>query len=337
MPASSSITLIAAIWRQNGVYLPVIACMRTPSGRYGFIAVKTPVTPSQLPINAAETAQLDLMKAAAEFDPPKSELDARLLMRKIGYAMARTVELADVAPADLILQREAELDETIRECRPEVDAELKEDDSIVKDTYERLTRAGFSSEDAANMITRAFVIEYFRQARDELDITLLEQTLSRLPKFPDDTPYSYESLQDAPAEPSTEAPESDQEPEIDEESLAELGVAYAMQILRRQQEGVSDKAILTLNAFEQVVLTALGQLVSWRLRYLESITAVVNRLSGQDVSPGSVLETLSRLEARYALYSWTPDPAKFPEHAGRQFFIPTPIGERSLKAARKLS
>jgi hypothetical protein len=110
-----------------------------------------------------------------------------------------------------------------------------------------------------------------------------------------------------------------------------------MQILRRQQEGVSDQAILTLNAFEQLVLTAIEGLVSSRLRYVESITAMVQEISGQDVSPSSVLETLNSLEARYALYSWTADPAQYPEHEGRQYFIQTPIGERSLKAARKLS
>jgi len=80
-----------------------------------------------------------------------------------------------------------------------------------EDTFDRPIRDGFSSEEAANMITRAFVVEFFRQAREELDISLLEQTLSRLPKFPDNTPYSDPSFQDLPAPRMAEEPEKTNE------------------------------------------------------------------------------------------------------------------------------
>src|SRR5437870_4093001 len=128
-------------------------------------------------------------------------------MFKIGYRVAPGIMLTDVAPADLVLRREAELDGFILEFRPEVDANIREGDPpIMRETFDRLVREGFSSEEAANMITRAFVVEFFRQAREELDISLIEQTLSRLPKFPDNTPYSNPSFEDLPPQRSAEEP-----------------------------------------------------------------------------------------------------------------------------------
>ena len=71
--SNRSVALVAAIWRHEGRYLPAIACKLKPSGGYWFIAIKTPATPWELPVNAAQTAQLDLMKAAAALEPPRTD------------------------------------------------------------------------------------------------------------------------------------------------------------------------------------------------------------------------------------------------------------------------
>src|SRR5438093_1538162 len=59
-----SITLEAAIWRREGMFVPAIACKLKSGDEYWYNAIKMPLTPLKLAIKAAQTAQLDLMKAA---------------------------------------------------------------------------------------------------------------------------------------------------------------------------------------------------------------------------------------------------------------------------------
>src|SRR5437879_2491355 len=90
-----SITLEAAIWRREGMFVPAIACKLKSGDEYWYNAIKMPLTPLKLAIKAAQTAQLDLMKAAAEFEPPRTELDAYLYVFKMGYRAGMGVLLSE--------------------------------------------------------------------------------------------------------------------------------------------------------------------------------------------------------------------------------------------------
>jgi hypothetical protein len=123
----------------------------------------------------------------------------------------------------------------------------------------------------------------------------------------------------------------------DDDWLAESGVAFAMQILRRQDEGIPDEAILSLSPFDQAVLTAIAVLGTPRWRHIENIVAAVRKLSGPEVPESTVVETLRSLEARYAVFSYSPDIKKYPDLGSKQYFFMTPMGERSLDASKKTS
>ncbi len=60
--------------------------------------------------------------------------------------------------------------------------------------------------------------------------------------------------------------------------LADFGVAYAMQIMRRQQAGIPDNRIEPLTDFEQLVLTAISVQRTPRWRYLDRIADTVREL-----------------------------------------------------------
>ena len=117
--------------------------------------------------------------------------------------------------------------------------------------------------------------------------------------------------------------------------LADFGVAYAEQIMRRQQAGVPDDRIEPLSDFEQLVLTAIKAQRTPRWQYLDRITDSVRELSNHHYLQSSVLETLQALEARYLVFSWSPDPEKHPDEAGRTYFLLSSIGAASLKKAKK--
>jgi hypothetical protein len=123
--------------------------------------------------------------------------------------------------------------------------------------------------------------------------------------------------------------------EVDEDWLVDAGLAYAFQLLRRKEAKLPDDAIEPLNAFERLLLTAMELLRTPRACYVEQITAKVNEVGGREVPRSSVAAALNNLESRYVVYSWSPDPEKFRNEAGRQYFFATPIGERSLEKANE--
>jgi hypothetical protein len=222
-----------------------------------------PLTPWEEPVSAAQTAQFDLMKAESEPGQPRTDLDAFLFMFKIGYREGMGALLREVAPADVVLRGEVELE------------------------------------------------EFFRQAR-----------------------MRYPEPWDLLGEPE---PETEPASDDDHDDFPSGGVNYAMQILRRQKEGVPEKTILPLSSFERLLLEAIEQLASSRLRYAEGIAAMARLLSAQEISVISVFETLNSLEARYAVFTGFPDPLKYADLGGKQYFRMTEIGERSLRKAKKNS
>ena len=172
----------------------------------------------------------------------------------------------------------------------------------------------------------------------------LKEAFSRLPQVPFDTPYLNPSYRDEMEKrfdrfERGELHDEEDLPPYDNEKpeFPTGGVNYAMQLLRRREEGIPDNTILPLNPFEQLVLEAMEELAIGRLLYAEGITAMAQLLSSRDISAISVFETLNSLEARYAVYSWFPDPVEYPHLAGKQYFSMTEIGERSLRKTQAKS
>jgi hypothetical protein len=338
---SESITLVASIWQWEGRYLPAIDCKQQPSGEEWMTTVKAPLKPFTLPINAARTAQHDLRKASAELAPPRTELDAFLFTYKTGYRVAMLAMIDEVVTAERVLAHEAKIDALVLECG--VAAAIRTGEPpIMKETLERLIREGVSRQEAVELIARAFAVEFFKQDREKPSPASLKEVFSRLPQFPFDTPYLNPSFRDELEERLSRGPEVDDEEELpydddEKEEFPSGSMNYAAQILRRQKEGISDKTILQLSPFEQLVLEAMEELMLGRLRYAEGIAAMAQLLSGRDISVISVFETLSSLEARYAVFTWFPDPVEYPHLAGKQYFRMTPIGEHSLRMTQAKS
>ena len=128
---------------------------------------------------------------------------------------------------------------------------------------------------------------------------------------------------------------ADPAPEINEDWFADLGSAFARQVLRRQDAKIADDAIVPLNSFERLIYTAVRRIGSPRDCYAEKIEEKVHELAAREVSGSSILETLKSLESRYVVFSWSPDPAKYPDEANRTYFFITPMGERSMEKANK--
>ena len=105
----------------------------------------------------------------------------------------------------------------------------------------------------------------------------------------------------------------------------------AMQRIDHREAGISDDKIISLNDFEEMVLEAVQHL--HRRGCLENIVAGVSELSGRPESPEAVLETLKSLESRNAVYSLSLDSEQFPDEAGIQYFVVSPIGAGSLEKA----
>jgi hypothetical protein len=114
-------------------------------------------------------------------------------------------------------------------------------------------------------------------------------------------------------------------------------LAFAMQILRRQKEGIPEDTILSLTPFDQLVLSAIAALRGPRLQHVENIVAKAKTLPFPELSADLIIETLRSLETRYAVFSYTVDIKEFPDFGGKQYFFLTPIGERSLEASKKAS
>ena len=163
-----------------------ICTSKEPAARH-FIATKRPRVTREQPINAAQIAQLDLLQAAAEFEPPETDIAAIQFVMKIGYWMMPAIDMRDVAPADAVLRCEAAMDDMIQDVRPGVEEAIQDSDPpIFKETHDRLIRGGQSAEEATEMICRSIVIELIRQTCKEKDAESIVRALSRLPRFPDD-------------------------------------------------------------------------------------------------------------------------------------------------------
>ena len=169
-----------------------------------------------------------------------------------------------------------------------------------------------------------------------------EPTYSALARWQDRYPQFRNDLEDYFANWATtifdnlQFQDDDTEVDPNEQWLADFGVAYAQQIMRRQEAGVPDNRVAPLADFEQLVLTAIKTQRTPRWNYLDRITDTVRELSNHHHLRNSVLETLKSLEERYVLFSWSPPPDRHPDEAGRTYFFLTSIGEASWKKNRKV-
>ena len=122
---------------------------------------------------------------------------------------------------------------------------------------------------------------------------------------------------------------------IDEGRLVEQGVAYALEIARRQGRVVPAGTIEPLQPFDQLVLAAV-YLLNGRC-YSVNITERISEMSGRRVLLGSTFATLDRLEQRGLVLARYGDPETESEGKTRRYYIVTVLGERALAYAKETS
>ncbi|HEY2383226.1 MAG TPA: hypothetical protein VGK48_18785 [Terriglobia bacterium] len=170
-----------------------------------------------------------------------------------------------------------------------------------------------------------------------------EPTYSALARWQERYPEFHNDLEDYFANWATsifnalEPVDLDAEPGPNERWLTDFGVAYAMQIMRRQEAGIPDNRIESLTDFERLVLTAMKAQRTPRWQYLDRITDTVREMSNHHYLRSAVLEALQSLEKRYVIFSWSPSPDRHPDESGRTYLFLSSIGAASLKQARKAS
>jgi hypothetical protein len=129
-----------------------------------------------------------------------------------------------------------------------------------------------------------------------------------------------------------EAPEvPEQEGEAAEAGISEKGMKYAMETLRQQGRLITDESLGNLKPTDQLVLTAVHL-----LRGRGDVADISDKVEemGREMSLGTVLMALSRLEERGFVESRHADPATEPEHA--HYYLITIAGERALAHARAI-
>lgn len=178
------------------------------------------------------------------------------------------------------------------------------------------------------------ILSILKREESEPTYSALSRWQNRYPQFHNELEDYFANWANAIFEdPALDDPNMKIDPNL--QWLTDFGVAYAQQIIRRQEAGVPDSRIEPLTDFEQLVLTAMKAQRTPRWQYLERITDTVRELSDHHYLRSSVLETLEALEERHLVFLWSPDPGKHPDEAGRTYFSLSSIGEASLKKARK--
>jgi hypothetical protein len=112
-------------------------------------------------------------------------------------------------------------------------------------------------------------------------------------------------------------------PEIDEDSIVEQTVQYAMQLLEKQGRIVPDDHIEPVSDFDQMVLAAI-HVLQGRADAVKLVNQVRD-MSGRHVYLGSILTSLSRLEGKHLIDSRESE------------YSITIIGERALAYAKETS
>jgi hypothetical protein len=180
------------------------------------------------------------------------------------------------------------------------------------------------------------VLSVLRTEESEPTYSALLRWQKRYPQFRDDLEdYFANWATSAFDEMKSAHHEVDMSP--NQQWITDFGAAYARQIMRRQEAAVPDDTIEPLNDFEQLVLTAMKSLRTPRWQYLERITDTVRESANHHYLRSSVLETLQKLEKRYLVFSWSPNPERHPDEAGRMYFFLSSIGEASLRKAKNTS
>jgi hypothetical protein len=131
------------------------------------------------------------------------------------------------------------------------------------------------------------------------------------------------------------------EAEIDEALLVERGMDRALEILRKQGRLIEPPEVETLEPLDQLVLAAVSLLPGDA--DIVSVARRVSEMSPKAVLPPATVLSLSRLEDRGLVLSWTDEPEDDVEESSRtkdktrEFFTVTPAGERALAHARETS
>ena len=120
---------------------------------------------------------------------------------------------------------------------------------------------------------------------------------------------------------------------IDEEKLVDKGVAYGMEILRRQGRILERReAEAPLDPFDQIILTAIYLLHGDA--HVVNVTERASRMLGREVLLGSTFASLGRLQQRYLIIGMYGNPETEPGGKMRRYSIITVAGERALAMAK---
>ncbi len=173
---------------------------------------------------------------------------------------------------------------------------------------------------------------------DVLNMLLLEEsapTDEALARWSERYPQYREDLADFFATWAMQDNRTEPEPDTDEDWIVEQSVNHAMEILRRQGRLAPAEAIVSLDPYDQLVLTAV-YLLGGR-GYPAIITEKVGEMSEKRALLGSVFVSLNRLEDKGLVLSRPADPETEPETTARRYFTVTMAGARALAHAKETS
>ncbi|HEY2381144.1 MAG TPA: hypothetical protein VGK48_08165 [Terriglobia bacterium] len=131
------------------------------------------------------------------------------------------------------------------------------------------------------------------------------------------------------ASPVEEVPAID---EAAEAAAIQKLVDYALDVLRKQGRLIPKEYVAAIQPFDQVILEAVIELRG--AGYHGNIARRAGEMTGKHVLMGTAYASLLRLE-KLKLLEWRcADPVSEPQNTGRQYYMATMAGERSLARAK---
>ena len=172
----------------------------------------------------------------------------------------------------------------------------------------------------------------FEDVLDELMLREPKPTYEALLRWQERYPQYREALTEFFATWGIQAAraEASEQTVIDEERIAQEGVAHVMETLRKQGRLISKDSIPSLAPFDQLVLAAIYLLQGQG--YPAKIATKVSEMSGSEALLGSVFASIKRLEAQSLVVV-----RREVENNTRRYFTVTMAGERALAQAKETS
>jgi len=171
---------------------------------------------------------------------------------------------------------------------------------------------------------------------DVLDAMMLEESdpsYAALVRWTERYPQYREDLADFFATWAMQAEETE-DVEIDEERLVQLGVQYALHLLRPPVADVEHKPV-SLGPFDELVLAAMF-IVRGEISGRELLDKI-SEMSGKQPLYGTLFSALTGLERQGLVVVRQVDAPDRPKGVGKRLFRITRAGEQALAAARETS